>query len=794
MKIIPVSLICLLLATTFSCGDTAKQTGAKSPVAEQELKIETAADKSQLEAYYQLPHLKEWYTERILPPAFDYKMDLSKKTAMELRLLKNEIYARNGYLFDAAELRGHFSQFKWYQPIFDVPEFKLYLSEQEQAFIEKIDKLEQQAMKNKYVQVGAHQVINTDHVVNLMQFEQLEPQLLKALHDRNFALVKAEHEQLFYVYDENQYMYIPNFVTTDLYLQLMHKYLSGQMQDIEEKKLIGIVSQLLKGLYEKSKQSLGTSPTASTLWANTYLAIAYTAISGEKVAVDPGMAATYTRECSDIKQAQGSGSEFLDAPFMDYSMFTPRGNYTETEAMKRYFRCIKWLNTAPIASDDATKFKAALQMAYWIKNDPTLSKNYRTFDEVTHLLAGEEDNVSISHLIRILDKTGVTQLQELTKDPVLDKIQTEIRKLDVDRIKPVGASAAVTDALQQPAILFTAGRYSLDAEIFTKLVHILRNPSPKRPYPKGLDVFAVLGNETAKSILMNTHEEAKIWSAYPDSLQKLRKRLGKNAFEGKNMYSKTMEAIHALSKPVSKDAPLFMQTKAWQRKNLQTSLAAYAELKHDLILYSEQPMAAEAGQGGGPPPPKKISYVEPNIAFWEQAIALLNFQKQQLKQLNLLSESSEEINQDMAKLASFLLQISRKEIAGEMVTDKEFERLDWIGGEVERLTFSIMQTDHLPEREKQIALVADVYTYNNSYLETAVGLADEIYVIAEINGLPYLTRGACFSYYEFVSSKRLTDENWQQQINAGKIPAAPVWTQEIYVKSKLLKSKPSYSF
>jgi len=791
MKTIPVNLICLLLAITFSCGESAKQADIKTPVP-QELKIETVSDKSKLEAYYQLPHLKEWYTERIQPPAFDYNMDLSKKTAMELRLLKNEIYARNGYLFDAAELRGHFGQFKWYQPVFDVPEFKLYLNAQEQAFIQKVEKLEQAALKTKYVQVGAQKLINTDHVVNLMQFEQVEAPLLKALHDQNFALVKANHEQLFYVYDENQYTYIPNFVTTDLYLQLMHKYLSGQMQEIEQEKLIGIVSQLLKGLYEKSKQDPGAS--APTVWANTYLAIAYTTISGKKVAVNPDMAATYALECSNITQSRGMGSDFLNAPFLDYTMFTPRGNYTETEAMKRYFRCIKWLNTAPIASDDAPKFQAALQIAYWIKSDQTLEKNYHTFSEVTNLLAGEEDNVSIGHLIRILDKTGINRIQELAQASVLEKIRNEVNKLDVDRIKPVGSSASLTAEMQAPGILFTAGRYSLDAEIFTKLIHVLRNPSPKRPYPKGLDVFAVTGNETAKSILLDTYGESKNWSSYPDSLQKIRKTIGKNAFAGKNMYSQTMKVIHTLGQPVAKDAPLFMQTKAWQRKNLQTALAAYAELKHDLILYSEQPMAAEAGQGGGPPPPKKISYVEPNTAFWQQATELLNFQKKQLKDLHLLSANTEEINQEMAVLAAFLLRISQKELAGQIVTDEEFERLDWIGGEVERLTFRIMKTDHLPEREKQMALVADVYTYNGSYLETAVGLADEIYVIAEINGLPYLTRGACFSYYEFVSPQRLTDEDWQQQLNAGKAPAAPLWTQSIYIKSKPLKSKPSYSF
>lgn len=38
-----------------------------------------------------------------------------------------------------------------------------------------------------------------------------------------------------------------------------------------------------------------------------------------------------------------------------------------------------------------------------------------------------------------------------------------------------------------------------------------------------------------------------------------------------------------------------MQTPEWGYKNLNTALASWAELKHDAILYGEQPMAAECG-------------------------------------------------------------------------------------------------------------------------------------------------------------------------------------------------------
>lgn len=40
-------------------------------------------------------------------------------------------------------------------------------------------------------------------------------------------------------------------------------------------------------------------------------------------------------------------------------------------------------------------------------------------------------------------------------------------------------------------------------------------------------------------------------------------------------------------------------------------------VKHDAILYGEQPMAAECG-GAGPPDPIVVGYVEPNLPFWRK--------------------------------------------------------------------------------------------------------------------------------------------------------------------------------
>ena len=55
-------------------------------------------------------------------------------------------------------------------------------------------------------------------------------------------------------------------------------------------------------------------------------------------------------------------------------------------------------------------------------------------------------------------------------------------------------------------------------------------------------------------------------------------------------------------------------------------------------------------------------------------------------------------------------------------------------------------------------------------------------------------KGAVFSYYEFTSPIRLTDEDWQRKLPTGQGFERPKWMMDIVVDTPSLKSKPSYSF
>ena len=779
----------------FGCGTkTTTETTAPPQAIANAADYEVVEDKSSTTAYYQLDHIKEWYPERILPPVFDYTQDLSKKSIVELGLLRNEIFARNGYLFDDAVLRGYFNQFKWYQPIFEVPEFKVQLDKQEQQFVDKILALENTLNARRYIKQADYTMISMDHVYNVMQFKTIDETLKQALAKNNFALVPAKHEQFFHVYDRNSYEYIPNFITTDIYLQVLHKHFSALLQKIEEEKFIGLMGDLLQRTYDRSlryeQEASSPSLKSSSQWATTYLAVALSALTGKDFPVSSGMTAAYQSEIQKITNADNTGSEFLGDPNFQYSQFTPRGNYTKTEELSRYFRAVKWLNTAPVMIDTDNGLMKAMVVASSIQSSPETLESFRKFNNALRFIVGEEDGASLANLIGLLPANET--LDNLTRPERLSTLREKLTSVGQGRIKPKGGDEATQKELSRPSVRFTAGRYTFDAEVLSRLVHVLR-PNPKRPFPKALDFFAVLGNPDAENILLNELKEGSRWTQYPDSLKKLKSEFKNYNAWDINIYSKTLDAIRTVSEK-RPDYPLFMKTPQWQKKTINTSLAAYAELKHDMLLYAKQPSVAEAGEGGGPPPPEHVSYVEPNVAFWQKALDLLNLQDETLTRLDLMTDEVNTNSKELKEIAEQLLTISKKELAHENLTSEEFDYLTWLGGKIEYFTLRLSDSAFLPEKERLVAEIADVYNYNGTYLEEAAGAVDEIYVIVEINGKPYLTKGAVYSYYEFNSGQPMTDEDWKEQITSGKTPARPVWMNEILFNAPSLESNPSYSF
>ena len=738
----------------------------------------------------------------------DLNMDISNLSLSSIRILRNAFAAKQGYCFMKADLRGIFSTTSWYDKRMEErywaeegenPLPPISYTEEEQQFIKKLRDRENELKQQNFVLNGNRKTPNMSNVVNLFQMEEVPSELMTRLGQNGFAIIPNDNIQLFHVYEQNDYQQFPNFVTTDMYMQLFHMYFGFVLREIEQKKFIPLLSEICKAMITDMKTQATTTTDVSVkelaVYNHTFYAIAYTVLTGEKIEVPSGYEEWYKEELSHIDAAKDIPSNFLDYKQVafPYSLFKPRGHYTRNEALKRYFKAMMWLQTAPFCLDNDVHLRRVIMNASFLANSPnfgeeTLQK-YNAIMEPINFIIGLPDNVSFLDVVLLIKEKQYDLDTLLTDKNKFEKFRKEVKQIADSKniIKPKAPKSCVDK------INFIPQRYLSDNEVLQELVDV-ESEVTKRGVPKGLDVMAAFGSTSAERILLEELKEAENWEKYPHILENLKTKM-KGLDWDATLYTKWIHSLLELQKP-NEDYPYFMQTAQWDKKDLNASLASWAELKHDAILYAEQPMGAECG-GGGPPSPYTVGYVEPNIGYWNIVIQLLELTTEVLEKNNLIDSNISRITTSLKENAEFLLSASKKELSGKKLSEKEYAQIEVIGSTFEWLTLDLVKGEDeyisgwndVKGPDKSVAVIADIYTANSSnnpdkgILHVGTGNVNDIYVVVEIEGYLYITKGAVFGYHEFhiPLGNRLTDEEWQEMLEKGQAPEIPEWIREIMI-------------
>ena len=756
-------------------------------------------------------------TDTVLPQFIDLKQDISHLSFQELRLLRSYPYAIHGYHFMEADINAFFSaNTKWYNNLvndiyWDAEEGKgkfaesyeeVNLTPEEKAFVDRIDARMTELRQHQFIQRDSYYLGNTNNIVNLFQFKDIDKEILEKLQQNNFVITKGNNLQLFHAYEENDYRQVPNFITTDLYLQAFHMYFSYILKSLEKQHIIPTLEMLCHSFnaacIKLAEQTEDESLKDMTEHAATFYAIPYYLLTNKTLTVPSKYETEYQEEIEHINKQEDNFSDFLsykDAYF-PYSLFKPRGHYTREPQLQAYFKAMMWLQTACFCREQQEQlkrsiFQAAVLCTYKSIDQTPLIKLYQHIYTPLTFLMGEADNLSIFDIARILEKNNAIHIEDALTAGQIEKVNQALIELakHKNNIKPQ------IEITCRDKINFMPQRYLSDNEVIQKLVDV--NPNSQRAYPKGLDVFATFGTGTAESLLIDFYKEPNNWSEYSKELQQLKDKFKTSKSTQLSVYELWMKSLLTMQQ-TDKNNPGFMQTPEWGYKNLNTALASWAELKHDAILYGEQPMAAECG-GAGPPDPIVVGYVEPNLPFWRKMENILQATRLILQQNDCMTDDLKGKTDQLNDYVTFLIQVTEKELRGEKLTEPEYRTLEYMGSSIEYFTLSVVDPDlHLDDwslvqgPDKSIAIVAGIYTRNirgcnkNGILHIATGNANNIYVVVEIEGNLYLTRGATFSYYEFVQplGTRLTDEEWQKMLEEKKAPAVPEWMKSILIEKE----------
>ncbi len=623
------------------------------------------------------------------------------------------------------------------------------------------------------------------NVLNMSDFPELSAAQKEMLLQNRFFVSPSDQAQLFYVYELNEYQKVPNFITTDSVLHTYHIFYDYLLRTLENEKLLQLTEELTEEMLLKSiavYEGLDEGELKVAQGKNiSYFTVAQLLLENE---LPDGIPAESLEMASKELALIEDKAGFTDSaifPFqMDYSQYVPRGHYTRSEDLERYFLAMMWYGQVPFPlyeSEDVRNQEQTLQgilITRMIWEDEDLLQKWEKIYEPTDFFVGSSDDLGIADYSGAIDEIygKGAEYDDYSNPTLLDKFYERAEEFPEPRI--VGRYISTNTPVDKQ-FRFMGQRYVFDSQIIQELVYPIL-----RPIPSGLDVMAVLGSDRAKEIQLQKPENQQ-WDKYPVEMGRLREEfsLYTEVDWKRNLYTGWMWVLDGLLGPADATMPTFMKNQAWEDKNLNTALGSWAELKHDTVLYGK-PSGAEMG---GAEYVEIKGYVEPNLDVYQRLLWLTNQTRDYLLEWDLQVEEIDVKLERFQWLLDFLIDASNKQLEGVPLTQEEHDRLKIYGGILEDLTSSFTGEgtrwhEITSETDKNMAVISDYHTIGrDGVMEAGVGPAYEIYVLAPIDGKLYLTRGAVMSFYEFVSQERLTDEKWQEMIREGTNPPMPEWTE-----------------
>jgi len=170
---------------------------------------------------------------------------------------------------------------------------------------------------------------------------------------------------------------------------------------------------------------------------------------------------------------------------------------------------------------------------------------------------------------------------------------------------------------------------------------------------------------------------------------------------------------------------------------LETSSVLQGKMKHNVLLYGVVPHHPESLTMDSPtdtlPKPLILGYVEPALSFWTKLREKVELTEKTLKNYRLITDTLTVFSERMYRYVALMEDATRRELNNERLPDETYRFIAHIGDSVQQFTLAMVEPNDL---------------------HTATGNINNIYVIVEIGGYLYLTKGATFSFHEFYIPRR----------------------------------------
>ncbi|MDI1484135.1 DUF3160 domain-containing protein [Polyangium sp. y55x31] len=643
----------------------------------------------------------------------------------------------------------------------------------------------------------------------------LDADEMDKLKEHGFVISEKKRFPTFvYGYESIYALDLPLYVSADSVLYAVHRSYDAILKAVETASLAPELQTLLQSMRAElaagGGSALGTEARAD---ADLFTAVALSLLTDQAVAPVAGaQEADIVKLVDGAKAHQGMGEArlFGSDRIIDFSQFEPRGHYTESPELERYFRAMMWLGRIDFriieTQEDGSQVfqRRQLEGAYVLHAlaQGDQQKRYTRIDSAIRTFVGESDYMTLPELDGLLGDLGVADASGLAglADDEIAKVVLQ-KGYGTQRISShimINGLGKGTLPLSSSFALF-GQRYVVDSHVFSNVVYDrVKKGEVYRMMPNPLDVgFAALGNDQAGQLLVPELEKFQ----YAPDLHMMRVLVDAHpeSFWNDNLYNRWLVSLRELSpnKTLAGDTsglPGVAKTEAWGRRLMNTQFASWAELRHDTLLYAKQSYT------GGASCQFPDAFVDPYPAFYARIAELAEHGSAMVDTLDLSSNAylAERIPAYFATLrdvAQKLGEMAKNERDGIPLTQ---EHLDFINqavkvqmgcGDPEGATgwYANLFFDNF-QSVQQDPTIADVHTQPTDEFGTPVGrvlhvgtgLPRLMVVTADPCGTPRAFVGLASSYFEKITSnfERMTDEEWAQGLEAAT-PADVPWMTDL---------------
>lgn len=595
---------------------------------------------------------------------------------------------------------------------------------------------------------------------------------------KNLFVVGGEMGNEFWEqYESNAYTQTPNFVTVDSLMHTYHLYFAHLLKSIEKTSLSDKVKTISSSMLEKSMEQYdalkGTEWEDAATRNVAYFAVACRLCEAESTVPDY-VTDIVDAETEKIMSADGIYDSAIIEDYMeDYSQYKPRGYYEGDKQLENYFRTMMWFGRITFMASDESTTRSAVLMSIALKESALT--DWESVYAVTSFFAGASDDFGYCEYMPVIEAAyseSPTADVLVGNESAWKSLNEKISEMDPPRIQSIPVYDDEENVI--PGFRLMGQRFTIDGNIMQNLIYRAveeNDKSERRMLPTVLDVPAALGSEKAKEIALDNG--AKAFPDYETNLQKLRDDIATSpdSIWNSSLYAGWLNTLRPLLLEKGQGYPAFMQNSEWTKKTLETFAGSYAELKHDTVLYSKQPMA-EMG-GGDIDPVDDRGYVEPEPLVYARFSNLAKITAEGLKKYGMISSEDEDNLGLLRELSDKLLVIAQKELKNELPSDEEFELIKNYGGNIEHFWYDATKdesdNEYFTSDEFPSAIIVDVATDpNGAVLEAGTGRPREMAVVVPVDGILRIATGSVYDYYEFEwpLSDRLTDAKWRRMVGA----------------------------